>query len=194
MKKFLYAGALFLLFVPAFVFSVTTHVTADTNSDETYQNYTLSGAGFRMYLNDIKDERPDLYKALDPMVSDLQSREFTGTTVSVVGYVGGIGLYGLGFYTFYTGMNSAMNSSGSSQPTTSPFTWFLIDIGAGLVVNIAGVLIGSAIYPSRDDYNAFINKHNRLDPDHPLKMEKITIQLGFFPAPDGGNFGLACRF
>jgi hypothetical protein len=165
-----------------------------TEKEGSDQIYSKSGKGFRMYLTDIQDEKPDLYNALNPMVKDLEDRETASMAVSIGGGIGGIALIGFGFYTMANGA-SKMTSEKMSSGAPSTSSTGLIAFGGGAALVFGSFILGNfIIHPKPDDYNRFINKHNRLNPDNPLRMEKLKIEVGFNFKHDGGGVCLAYLF
>lgn len=147
------------------------------------EQYIGSIQGIDSYMEKLRTTNPKLYRQLEPDYLSLSRRQQTGQIViySLLGAGAVLALYGL-----TESAKSVSSDSYSSGSRSDGMTPMLLGFGVLLLAWPASRLL----LPEPQDYLDFTNKHNRLNPRHPLRW-----QLSAGPRVDGGaNLALNYSF
>ena len=123
--------------------------------------YPFTIPGMRMYLTDIQLDNPVLYDTLNPILQDLEGKHDTAVGVQVGCIIGGGALVA-------AGLIMAFSTFGDFDNDIHLMPYVLG--GAGMLVFGAGLLISISLEPKPEEYHRFVNKHNKLNPEHPIKV------------------------
>lgn len=141
------------------------------------QVYPASVSGVRDLVEAYRAEEPFLYKKLDKKVVELEEMRTRAWIVGVGTALVGIGMVVGGFMLY-----NPPPPGSSEPPNTTPL---LVGVLVGVPLTLLSYPIGAAFGPSREDYMNFVNHHNKIAPDKPIKW-----QLGALPTPNGVGFKL----
>lgn len=153
--------------------SVATHEPRNVQVGNQY--YDASFSGLRRYLDKVvqKDNKA-MYDHLDTSLKQLETNSKWAKLAWVAGIGGGLILSGIGM--------SDQNQCDKDFPDTSSSQWrncyhsFDSWVFGGLGLALGGLVFGLYIHPDREDFLNFINKHNELNKETPIKF-----QLGLVP-------------
>lgn len=114
------------------------------------QRAQLSIGGFREYLERTREEDERLYEAIDPRLSDLESRELAADVI------------------FWTATGLGVAAVAAGIPVYTEFQdRSLADLGIGLMIGgastfLLGVIIQAILRPNHDDLVAVIDLYDEL--------------------------------
>ena len=169
MRKVITLTALILIFCPYVMFgqwgttlpSSPVIVIIKTMYIDDFQ-YPFTINGIRMYMSDIQLDNPMLYDSLNPNFKELEDRQSKSEITSWSSVILGGVIFAIGSYMMMTSPDVEDNSN------------LMLGLGlttAGAVIGVGGFLIGMEMAPQEADFYGFVNQHNKLNPDHPIKVE-----------------------
>lgn len=152
------------------------------------QLYEGNLQGFRRYPTDIRESDRELFLSIDPELRKLETQSRTALTVGLLGAGAGLVMVGAGIYGSSVAMGKAdVFDEVAWEQSRVDFQNSILLFGGGVLVTIASGAVGILFQPSRDQLLDLINRHNRIRPEQPLRL-----QLGLAPAPKGqGAIALA---
>lgn len=170
--------------------SRTTHTTVTLPSQLNAGDQIYEGnlKGLRRYLTDVRESDRELFLSLDPELRKLETQSRTAWTVGLVGIGAGVVMIGAGMYGSSVAMGKAdVFDDVAWEQSRVDFNNALLLSGGGVLVAAGSIFAIALMQPSKDQFLDLINRHNRIRPDQPLRL-----QLGFAPAPKGhGAIALA---
>jgi hypothetical protein len=168
--------------------TTTTTIVFPRKMTISNQMYPFGLDGIKSYMRDIQNENPELYTALKPDMDDLDKRTSSGWTYMIGGNVLGIGIVVTSIVLGTTVLAEKKEFMGETHST--PNMGIMIGgslVGAGIMA--IGTIVGLSSMPKDEDYYNFVNKHNRLDKENPIKVE-----LGYNPCRESFEGTLAFQF
>lgn len=150
------------------------------------QYYEGSLSGFRDYLNAIRSRDPELFAAMDPRLSSLESKK---TSANIAYWGGGILGLGLMLVPLFSREDCEVLSPGYDECNEDNLSSLLTFTAIGGAVMIGGLVAGLVLRPNRKDLMNLVNENNRLRPDAP-----VQLQLGYDPTRGTGYAGLTFHF
>ncbi|PIU01198.1 MAG: hypothetical protein COT74_01450 [Bdellovibrionales bacterium CG10_big_fil_rev_8_21_14_0_10_45_34] len=136
--------------------------------------YDTSVSGMRLYLNDIRSTRPELYGVLNEEVEELEASRNRAMWIGW-GLIGAGSLAALGASTVFA--TKETNSRGQEE---TKLNGTALGLGAAMLAGGATVLL--VLPPGREDVYKILRKHNRLNSKEPLEW-----YLGMVPSQGGAG-------
>ena len=159
------------------------------------QLFDASPAGFRAYLETIKDSNGPLYAQLAPDVDRLESRTTTARTMLAAGLGLGLGLTIAGIVTRQDCQGPAVTDpdfaakaeawGACNRDNMSRMETFGL---IGMAVATGGVIGALVTAPRRGDLLDLVNKHNRASAD------PMRLQIGYDPSRRFAHVGASIAF
>ena len=175
MKKIGWTLVILSLFASQTANATTTYVPVNVPPPNQLavdnQYFDMSANGLEEFMETLQLENPTAHRALSPSFNKIQKASSTSKIISY-------GLGGGGTVVMLVGLTQLE----SSDPSTATLSM------VGMTVSLVGILVGAAIAPGRKDFMKFVNHHNRVRPETPLR-----IQLGFLRGTDAPGAMLAMR-
>jgi hypothetical protein len=156
--------------------AVSTNNVVPTKLEVGNKFYEGNLKGLRKYLEKDVKKNPELYDQLDPKLAKLERQRILGLTVMGVGLAGGIGVCFWAVDQKSQCQKRYPNDLTNSNRENCEKPMDQVMIASGIAM-LGGWLVGSIISPGRDEFMDFVNDHNELNKESPLKF-----QLGLVPS------------
>jgi hypothetical protein len=150
---------------------------ADPNKNKIVRSFSADEYGLEAILEDLKVEKPLIYKKLLPrgesLLSDFRTAKYIGYGSL---FVGGA-LIVNGFVKFASPDKSSSSSSSSDSKANASAAIGSLFLGIGVVW--VGSAIATVYQPEKQKLNNFINLHNKLNPDDQLTQSTTSYNFDF---------------
>lgn len=141
--------------------SATENEAGDVIVPESF--YEASLGGLRAYVYRLQETDPKAFEALKPGIDALEEKaERAMSAASVIGFAGAV--LAVGSFSFLR-TQRANSRGGTIRETNNQVMAF----GVGLLV--AAVAAYAALTPGDQDVMDFVNDHNQIRPESPLRFE-----------------------
>jgi hypothetical protein len=151
--------------------SIQTPTAVVPNSMEVNnQYYPGTVSGLRDYMNDLKNSQPETHLKLSKDFDDLYSKQVTANWVfwsSIA--VGSVAV--IGGFTFLATKETKTYSAASGLAPETVTTPNYGAVYGGLGLMAIGSVVSLVLAPGREDILTFINKHNRINNQFPIKWQ-----------------------
>lgn len=150
--------------------------------------YEANLGGLREYVERLQTADPKAYEALKPGIDALEEKaERAMSAASVLGFAGAV--FTVGSFSFLRSQRA--NSMGGTVRENNNQA-----MGFGIGLLVAAVAAYAALAPDQQDVLDFVNDHNQLRPESPLRFElglppvPVHNTNSFSVAPMGAGFAL----